>query len=248
MVTLLALAVTAAGCGSHGQAGRPRPVVQIVVPGYVEPSAVAYWHTVIGSVPTVRDVILNPSNGPGPVAHTDYRTLVTQLRERGIRVLGYIATGQGDRSRSAVEADVTRWRSFYGVNSVFFDEASEKAADLGLYRDYADRVHGDGGIAVLNPGVVPAQGYFAFADAVVTFEDSATRYMRAPRNPAWLSTEPREKVWNILIGVPRDRLTQVLDRVTTQNAGEVYITDDDVPNPYDQLPSFWTQEVASLSG
>lgn len=216
----------------------------VVVPGYVDPSNTAYWHGVLEAAPTVRDVILNPSNGPGSVAQPGYRTLLTQLRGRGIRVLGYVVTGAGHRSRSAVQADIARWRSFYGVTSVFFDEASAAMADLGTYRDYAATVHEAGGVAVLNPGVVPAQGYFAFSDAVVTFEDSATSYLKAPHNPSWLSREPHSKVWNIIIDVPRDQLSQVLANVTTHNACEIYLTNANIPNPYNTLPSFWAQETS----
>lgn len=223
-------------------------MTRIVVPGYVDPSDTAYGSSIIGAAPTVSDVILNPSNGPGSAAHSDYQTLVTKLRDNNIRVLGYVLTGNGSRSRSAVDADIARWRKFYGVDSVFFDEASARATDLGTYRDYTDKVHAVRGIAVLNPGVVPAQGYFAIADAVVTFEDSAARYLRTPHNPAWLSAEPRSKVWNIVVGVADDRMLQVLDRGAKENAGKIYVTDDDVPNPYDKLPTSWSQEVSSLSG
>lgn len=81
-------------------------------------------------------------------------------------MLGYVLTGNGSRSRSAVDADIGRRRGFYGVDSVFVDNASARAADLGTYRRYADSAHAARGIAVLNSGVVLAQGYFAIADAV----------------------------------------------------------------------------------
>ena len=30
------------------------------------------------------------------------------------------------------------------------------------------------------------------------------------------------------------------------NAGYIYITDDQLPNPYDTLPSYWSQEVSLI--
>jgi hypothetical protein len=32
------------------------------------------------------------------------------------------------------------------------------------------------------------------------------------------------------------------------NVGYVYVTDQTLPNPYAQLPSYWDQEVAAISG
>jgi len=53
---------------------------------------------------------------------------------------------------------------------------------------------------------------------------------------------------NIVVGTPHERLTQVLDRVAAHEAGVIYITVDDLPNPYDKLPSFWSEVVSSLGG
>lgn len=246
MVTALALGVALTACGSHVEPVAPHASTAIVVPGYVAPSDSTYWKTVLSSAPAVRDVILNPSDGPGTDAQPAYRQLITRLRATGIRVLGYVRTGQGDRSATDVETDAAHWASFYGVRSLFFDEASSKAADEARYRDYVATVHKAGGVAVLNPGVVPAQGYFAFADAVVTFEDSAQNYLTGPADPDWLATEPRGKVWNIVIGVSPDQLPTVVGQAAAHHAGEMYVTDDDKPNPYDTLPSYWSREVAGM--
>ncbi len=32
-----------------------------------------------------------------------------------------------------------------------------------------------------------------------------------------------------------------------RNVGYVYVTDETLPNPYGQLPSYWDQEVAAIS-
>lgn len=248
MVAALALTPALTGCGSHVESVTQHASIGIAVPGYVAPSDASYWQTIVSSASAVRDVILNPSDGPGTLAQPAYRQLIMRLRAAGIRVLGYVRTGQGSRSAAAVETDATRWGEFYGVRNLFFDEASSAAADEGRYRDYVVAVHKAGGIAVLNPGVVPAQGYFAFADAVVTFEDSAQNYLTGPADPDWLSTEPRDKVWNIVIGVAGDNLQKVLTQAASHQTGEMYVTDDAQPNPYDSIPSYWREELIAAGG
>lgn len=237
-----------AGCGTNGSRGSPgKPAlshqeIPIVVPAYVDPSDSSYWQAVVTSAPAVRDVILNPANGPGKNAHAIYRPLIARLRMTGIKVLGYVRTDKGGRSASAVDADVVRWKRFYGVRDVFFDEASTSAADLGRYRAYVATVHRAGGIAVLNPGTVPARGYFSFADAIVTFEDTASRYLQASMDSSRRASEPHDKVWQIVLDVSRSRLSSVLARAAKNRIAQVYVTDDAGPNPYDTLPSYWPRE------
>lgn len=243
----LTVGVVLVGCGGH-PAGRERPAPvgaeRVVLPGYVDPADAAFWNEVVSSAPSVHDVILDPLNGPGPLPGGGYLHLVNRLRAVGMRVLGYVRTGQGRRTVSAVEADMARWNAWYGVRNIFFGRASDRVHDEGTYRTYAAAIHRGGGVAVLDPGDVPAQGYFTFADAVVTFQDAATTYLSAPPVPAWLSAEPRRKVWNVVLATPGDELADVLARAYARHAGEVYVTDDAAANPYDGLPSYWSAELA----
>ena len=223
----------------------PAADLGVVVPAYVPPQQAPYWTTVVGGAPTVRDVILNPDDGPGVAESSGYADLVEQLRRAGIRVLGYVATGRGNRAQDAVTSEVRHWQQWYGVTSIFFDEASSRAKELPIYRSYVGDVHDDGGVAVLNPGVVPDRGYFGIADSIVTFEDTADRYLAQRDQPSWLRAEPAEKAWHIVIATSEDRLDAVLTRARTDGAGNVYVTDDDEPNPYDRLPEYWSAEVAT---
>jgi len=39
-----------------------------------------------------------------------------------------------------------------------------------------------------------------------------------------------------------------ISRAEALDAGYVYITDQGLPNPYGQLPSYWDQELTRISG
>lgn len=195
----------------------------------------------------VRFVIFNPDNGPGRVATNGYRAVVRRDRRAGEKVLGYVPTGQGHRARAAVLEDVRRYRQFYGVNDVFFDEAPTRPRFERRYRRFVAAVHARNGFAVLNPGTMPARGYFEFADAVVTFESGATAYRRLGRAAVRPAGVPANKVWNIVLGTPASQFGRILASARARGVGGLFVTDRGPPDPYDRLPSYWASEVQDAS-
>lgn len=250
-VALLASALLClvAGCGAEGPVPPPPvPTVEvddlsIAVPGYVDPSDSGYWQSVIEAAPQVRDVIVNADSGPGAVVHEPYVQLIGSLRDAGVRVLGYVSTGWGERDPKSVYSEIDRWREWYGVDNIFLDEAASVPEEVGTYADYAATVHKAGGIVVLNPGLIPDRGYFEYADAIVTFEDSANNYFATRTPQGWLQAETNTEVWHIVIGAPRDQLSGVVDRARQHGADKIYVTDDVAPNPYDRLPRYWSGQL-----
>jgi hypothetical protein len=155
-------------------------------------------------------------------------------------------TGWGERDPESVTQDIDRWKEWYGVDSIFLDEAASVPEEVSTYADYAAQVHDSGGIAVLNPGIVPDQGYFEFADAIVTFEDPLDAYFSAKEAPEWLRGQTRTEVWHIISGAPEERLDEVLNRARQQGAGRIFVTDDEEPNPYDSLPTYWSAKQEAV--
>lgn len=251
-VFLSALLFLLAGCNQADPAppsplpAPPADQLRIAVPAYVDPKDSNYWQALIDGAPKVRDVIVNPNSGPGATKSERHVELVGKLQNAGIRVLGYVMTGWGERDPEAVTLEIDRWREWYGVENIFLDEAASKPAEIGTYAGYAAKVHGTGGLAVLNPGIIPDRGYFEFADAVVTFEDPFTAYFTAKEPPEWLGTYTGTEVWHIVSGAPQDRLGDVLNRAREQGAEYIYVTDDEEPNPYDSLPAYWPAKLNSV--
>ncbi|MDQ0868419.1 hypothetical protein QFZ70_000892 [Arthrobacter sp. V1I9] len=243
-----------AGCGL-GDPAPPAPLppakpgaLHIAVPAYVDPTDAPYWESVIDAAPQLRDVIVNPSNGPGAAVSDEHVRLIGALRDAGVRVLGYVMTGWGGRNPDEVTRDIDRWRDWYGVDDIFLDEAASAPGEIGTYAGYTAGIHRTGGIAVLNPGIIPDRGYFEFADAIVTFEDPFAGYFSSEQPPEWLQTQSRTEVWHIISGAPEGRLGDVLDRARQQGAGKIFVTDDEEPNPYDSLPTYWSAKQDSVDG
>ena len=239
-------------CGGAEPTAGPTPPpgageeLHVAVPGYVDPGNAAYWDAVVAAVPTVRDVVVNPDSGPGAAPVGPYADLVQVLRQAGARVVGYVATGYGARDPAAVTADIARWREWYGVTDVFLDEAPAVPEAIPTYAGYTAAIRDAGGVAVLNPGVVPDPGYFGIADAIVTFEDPASAYLGV-EPPGWVRDDERAEVWHIVIDTPGAQLDAVVDRARQQGADEVYVTDDVDPNPYDSIPTYWSAELEAAT-
>jgi hypothetical protein len=215
-----------------------------LIPAYLPPDGIAR----IAERP-VRDrvVVVNPDSGPGAVLRPAYRAAVAAEQRTGTRVLGYVHTGWGARDPAAVRADVVRYRSWYGVDGIFFDETAHDAAQLPYYAALARAARADGlAVVALNPGTVPARQYVDLADIVVTFEGPASTYEDATRSmPGWTREVPRRKIAHLLYDATR---AQALDAVTKGSAGYVYATSASLPDPWSTLPPYLDELEARLAG
>lgn len=241
VVGLVSCALVLAGCGSPGRSTVPT-CPPLAVPAYAPPAS-GMWPKLEAAGTAVGWVIINPSNGPGGRPRPGYQRVVAEARRRDQRVLGYVPTGRGHRPASSVIAAVDEYRRWYGVTGIFFDEVPSSAGFEPLYRRLVSAVHAHHGVAVLNPGTLPAPGYFDFADAVVTFEGSESRYERRTtqvRPPGHVAVK---KVWGIVLGTPRRDLRSVVRTAARRGTGGIFVTDRDGADPYDHLPSYWQAET-----
>jgi hypothetical protein len=185
-----------------------------------------------------RLVVFNPANGPGAVAEPAYREAVAALRRSGTRVLGYVHTSYGARPRADVHADIGRYRDWYGVDGVFLDETPRTEEQLPYYRALAQDARGIGEkLVVLNPGAVPARGYFDVADVIVTFEGPYAAYAPALRRmPGWVRTLAARRVAHLVYGASDTDARLAVDELS--GAGFVYATSGALPDPWSALPAY----------
>jgi hypothetical protein len=215
-----------------------------LIPAYVTPAALT---GVLDAPQVPRVLIINPASGPGTEPHPPYREAVEAAHAKGARVLGYVPTGYGAREAAAAEADIDRYRSWYGVDGIFLDEAAHDPAQLPYYRALSRHARAGGGkaLVVLNPGRVPARGYFDVADVVVTFEGVAADYAAALQHtPAWVRDLPLDRIAHLLYGASREQALAAVNAPAT--AGWLYVTSGTLPNPWETLPDFLNEQEAAL--
>lgn len=230
---------------------------EIYVPSYVYPcvnTAGCAWDVFKA---TATLVIINPNSGPGTTSNPDYVNLVNTVKTGTSKVkivLGYVSTNYGTRASSLVLADIDKYYSFYNVDGIFLDEGSTSCASatIALYKSYDARVKSKPGLGytVLNWGTYGSQCYLTgtHIDNYVTFEDVFANYNSVGAPPAWVNSYDSSRFWNILHTAPNNAasVTTAVATAKSRNVGQVYITDDVLPNPYDTAPAsaVWTAQVS----
>lgn len=224
--------------------GDRAPVCRVaLIPAYVPPAELT---ALTEDPPGRRVVIVNPASGSGGAPDPRYQDAVRRLTRSGVSVLGYVPTGYGQRPPIEAKADVDRYRDWYGVTGIFLDEASPHERDLARYRDLAGYARAQTGRpVVLNPGVMPAAGYFDIADVVVTFEGTYVEYRaaldRGMREAAGI--DPRKR--GVLVyAANRTQALDAIDRTT--EVGFMYVTSGTAPNPWRTLPRYFAEAEEAI--
>lgn len=216
----------------------------VTLPAYFYPGSL--WTSAASPPSSVRrTLILNPGSGPGTQPDPNYVEAVASARNAGATVVGYVPTSYGVRAQDDVLADVDRYRQFYGVRDVFLDEVSSSAAQLPYYQGLSGHVRAVGGLVLLNPGTHPDEGYMALSDQVVTFEGTYDSY-RTAQVPAWTANYPATRFTHLVYSTSRRNVADALSLADRRRAGNVYVTDDGATNPWDTLPSYWSDELKRL--
>jgi hypothetical protein len=192
-----------------------------------------------------RMVIVNPASGPGTAAQPAFARAIAAERRAGSTILGYVHTGYATRDPAQVRADVQRYRAWYGVRGVFLDEVTHDDAHLPYYRSLTAPLRAEGERVVLNPGLVPAPGYFDIADVVVTFEGAASGYADALRAmPGWVRALAHGRVAHLLYDADE---RQALHAADLGAAGWLYATSGTLPDPWSTQPAYLAALEARLA-
>lgn len=249
LISVLSLA-SAAGL-AWGAVGSQVASQTIAVPSYFYPDsggAGSLWDRTDGGAPTVSHAIVNPASGPGIARDPQYAAQVEKSQAAGLTILGYVPTAyagttRSDRTVAAVEADIDKYYEWYGVDGVFLDEASTDCqyatSPTSYYNEIYQHVKARGGdqAVAINPGTQTAECYMSVSDVVMNFEGSHEKYVSSYAAPAWVEGYDPDRFWHLVYDSP-DATTMKQDIAASKgrNAGQIYVTPDVLPNPWDTLP------------
>ena len=185
------------------------------------------------------EVILNPASGPGKKPDPAYVKVASDLRKARGKILGYVSTNYAKRDIAAIEQDVRAYASFYEVDGIFLDEMSG-AKDFVLYylkvRAMIKSVKA-GFRIVGNPGQPWVdEGYMKAVDCRITFEGSAAKFDEyyPSRASPWMKNYPARRFAIVVHTAPsRDSMKKAIRKAAETRAGWVFITNREMPNPYD---------------
>jgi Spherulation-specific family 4 len=245
--------------------------IGVLVPAYFYPGTGGTggvgdgWAAMASAAGTISvTAIFNPDSGPLPgPPDPNYITAMTNLELAGGKVVAYIYTDYGAIPLATVEGEITTYLSQYGnlsshpisnlINGFFFDGMSNSPGEVSYYQSLYSFVKGLGAQYEVmgNPGTATNSSYLAAsppaADTFMTYEGSASGYTSANTStgPSSLySTTIYDQA--TVAGMQAD-----ITFAAQNNVGYVYVTDQSLNPPtgylYDQLPSYWDQEVAAIA-
>ena len=242
---------TGAGPAVGGAAGGTAPAATsaaaTIVPLYTSPGD-ASWNAVIAAKkahPTVGVVaIVNPNNGPGSAVSSAYASGIAQLTAAGIRVIGYVSTDYTRNSAATVKADIDRWRTFYPgqLTGIFFDEQSNQAGDVAYYRDLSQYAKAQGlAFTVGNPGTDTAEAYVGALDMMLIYETAGL-----PSTGQLAGWHANHAPSNFGIIPYAASLNPTFVRDARKYVQYIYVQSDNLPNPWDSVPSYFGDLLAAL--
>jgi hypothetical protein len=189
-----------------------------------------------------------------------YRDQFQRCRNNGQKILGYVSTRSGARSRQDIDTDIESWFDRFPtqLDGVFLDEGpvgdnSTQQFYTALINDFKTS-RPTRNVVLLNASQFPNEWVIQVADYVITWERDQQSYLNNYRAsgggvPAWW-TDPQyvDRIVHIVYGSP---IAAEMDNIITlsknRGAGLVYVFDRNSTG-YGRLPSYWQEELAALPG
>ena len=191
--------------------------------------------------------VINPANGPGEAIDNEIAAEVLQLQAAGITVLGYTFTNNCQRPiTDGISEDIDKYREWYNVDGIFYDELNCQEADLEYVETLDELANSRGALFTIgNPGTGIPESFIGILDNYIIYEDRGL--------PALSLIEERtfgldKRHFSITaFGVPETEINSDYILALSELVQYIYITDDDLPNPYDTFSSYIDELFAILS-
>jgi Spherulation-specific family 4 len=234
------------GGSAMGGAGGQTPAGNgCIVPLYSYPSAPA-WSAIIQAKQAHAAVqvvaIVNPASGPGAKVDSAFTTGIAKLVAAGIVPIGYVSTSYTNRGQAAVKADADTWRTSYpAVQGIFFDEQSVTPGDEAFYSAVTTYAKTKGfTLTVGNPGTGVPDSFLGSVDIMLSYENAGTPKLTSLSR----YTAHRDQFGIIPYAAAFDA---TFVQAAAKSVRYVYVTDDDLPNPWDTLPSYFDALLGALT-
>ena len=227
----------------------PRPgSVKMAVPAYFDPPS-PEWQRLIAGAPAVGMIVFTPESGPGTAADPAYTQVIAQAQAAGIVMVGYVATSYGARPEADVIADINHYYDFYTLSGIYFAEGpmdNDCTAMEPMYHRMADAVRARDAQAYLAVGTRFCPTYITFFDMMVQFARNWPEYQTDYAPPSWMPANSPQRFVHFVHSVPPSDASAALSRAVANGAGWVFITDQSDPNPWSVLPSYFSEELATM--
>jgi hypothetical protein len=239
----------------------------VLVPAYFFPYDAAkpgtqnvgpYWSAMIDAAkvyPNRLVAVANPNSGPGSGTGWElqkYKEAIDKLRAQKGHVVGYVHLCWGltsstpascpGRTLAAIKSEIDKWKAWYNVDGIFFDEAPNTAEKVAWLKDldaYVVSKFGPNRILVNNYGTMPTAGYFGNPGWVNIIMEQTAAYFdgHSGQLPAVNNANNTVLIHTMTSGTWQSRR----DILKSKGFGYYYITTDGLDgNRWDSLPAFFS--------
>jgi hypothetical protein len=228
------MAMSFAGLGVAGVGNSVPQVSSRAVPAYFSDDA--NWAKIKLQAGGITYAVMNPNSGPGTAIDPAWVTRLANIGLTNPAIVGYVDTSYAARPLVDVQADIVSYMQWYGVKSIFLDQTPWGCSTTSYYQAIAATVHANGGILIMNPGGLPQTCMIDIGDVIVSFENSLPFYLAS--TAVTPSNYAPSKFWHLVYAVPASRHREIEELARQRGAGLVYVTADDLPNPWDYVETF----------
>jgi hypothetical protein len=168
-------------------------------------------------------VVVNVNDGPGSSVDPTYASIISRLRQKGFKVLGYIYSSYGSRSLKTIYSEMDRWIRFYDVDGFLIDEVSTSLKTYRYYSSIYRKAKRLGKYVVLNPGTNIDPTFFNIADKILVFESPLEEYV----DFSYLdySSVAPDRVCTVVLNTPPDKVDYVVQKAVANGSRCVYVHD-----------------------
>ncbi len=222
--------------------------LRLLVPAYFYPLPGSPWtrlNNVAALHPGLVTAVGNPFNGPGQTFDPNYAAAFAAFRANHGQLLGYVYTSYGQRPLADVKTDIDTWVSWYALDGFFFDEMDNVPGAHEVYYQ-ALYAYARGKLplcnVMANPGVGTSESYLVYNGAPVASSlciiETGTAFT-SWQSDAWIANYPRRDFCALAYGIGTSGWQAAVDHAYGEHCGWVFVTSGVLPNPWDQLPSYF---------
>ena len=223
------------------------PSTGVIVPLFTYPTSPT-WNEVIQaklanpSVPIIA--IINPDSGPGVVQDSNYKQGIDALRSAGVTVLGYVYTQYAQRNLTSAEADISTYHGWYNISGILFDEMSNVVGNENYYSTLSSYAKSLGYVLTAgNAGTSVPASYIGTVNIINIYENQGLPLTSSLAS--WTGAYSKQNFAMVSYGV--SSVNSSYEASASNYVSWIYITDANLPNPYDVLPTYFASEVAALN-
>lgn len=216
-------------------------------PNWWQPSTYLWPQVAQAGARVPITAIIDPANGPGAnFPNIDYQHGLADLAASGVKMVGYVYTSYGTRSNALVKGDIDQYTNSPFISGIFVDETASGTNKLAYYQDLYTYIHARTNFTtvIVNPGIQIAQEYISrpAADTAVIFEYDTGWTNYVP--DVYVTNYPASRFSMLVYGCAgAETMRTNVDLAVQRNVGWVYVTDDILANPWDTIPSYWSNLV-----